>query len=279
MTADGGNLIDPEVTRSKRAPQWGVAPTECADTRETLNGKAAFGLPGEFRVRYCRDGVTAAVTLYRTTKPLTKYPPLAVVRGFAKQASLSRPIPVETLKRPAQDRRPKPDGLQSAPVPAAGIRVCSVPPGQTGSLSEAAASSESLAALRSHAIRCPYGSPQTLPPAFGASALVAPTLSLCLPLRLPPPPPGGPGGGSGSLRSCRETESPLLLREDRLGLVEEPRADAPGSSPRFLTDAGATARNRRPRLPELHSSAPILRPFASQSEPDRTACASRTGTD
>ena len=108
MTADGGNLIDPEVTRSKRAPKWGVAPTECADTGETLNGKAAFGLPGEFRVRYCRDGVTAAVTLYRTTKPLTKYPPLAVVRGFAKQAGLSRPILVETLKRPAQDRQPKP---------------------------------------------------------------------------------------------------------------------------------------------------------------------------
>ena len=77
-----------------------------------------FGLPGEFRVRYCRDGVTAAVTLYRTTKPLTKYPPLAVVRGFAKQAGLSRPILVETLKRPAQDRQPKPARIIVLGLPA-----------------------------------------------------------------------------------------------------------------------------------------------------------------
>ena len=207
-------------------------------------------------------------------------------------------------------RRPQPQWSQLRTAELAPFRLTSEPSKSPPLAVDGSSPSESLAALRSHAIRCPYGSPQTLPPAFGTSALVAPTLSLCLPLRLPPPPPGGPGGGSGSLRSCRETESPLLLRESslvpqprlsrrrygrlrsvsvdltsfdipatggrkRFALVGEPRADAPGPSPRFLTDAGATARNRQPRLPELHSSARILRPFASLSGQTRSAVASR----
>ena len=69
---------------------------------------------------------------------------------------------------------------------------------------------------------------------------------------------------SGLRRPSRQPpESPLrgTKRVGSLGLSGEPRADAPGSPSRFRRDAGASRRNRWPRLPQELSSRSGPAPF------------------